>query len=164
MLRRQQLLQSVVRAVLTKENFLALKIKQTARYHDVSQNIAEFEVAQSDALKAANSRADLVSWSAFVYMTGQWCLLFHWVYQRFDWNLVEPITYLLGFTTTWLCTFVYFLSGKEFTYNNVREAVVSRTVERSLSAKGLSLKHFAELQLERERLKQLLRLANIDAK
>ncbi|CCD14857.1 unnamed protein product [Trypanosoma congolense IL3000] len=49
-----------------------------------------------------NIYAPLLRYMIAVLLVGQFIVFFHWVFVVFDWNLVEPITYFIGYTTVWI--------------------------------------------------------------
>ncbi|RNF15432.1 uncharacterized protein Tco025E_05535 [Trypanosoma conorhini] len=60
--------------------------------------------------------ADYYAAGVFVLLTAQAVTLFYWVYFLFDWNLVEPITYLLGYGGVWLAIACHAATQRDFTY------------------------------------------------
>eukprot|EP01064_Diplonema_japonicum_P021743 TRINITY_DN3130_c2_g1_i1.p1 TRINITY_DN3130_c2_g1~~TRINITY_DN3130_c2_g1_i1.p1 ORF type:complete len:286 (+),score=56.80 TRINITY_DN3130_c2_g1_i1:57-860(+) len=88
-------------------------------------------------------------------MTGLWCLLFWMVFGEsvfgcetfaFDWNLVEPITYFLGYSVVWFGVVFYYLTGQEYTYDNVRDMMEMRKKMKLYAAEGLDIEKYTELK------------------
>lgn len=153
------------RSALTAANFIALKKRQAEQLQQLAHTEATLLSIRDAAVKQAESRADIAALAVFGYMCVQTGVLFHWVYQRFDWNLVEPITYLLGYATTWLCTYVYFMSGKEFTFDNMRATIVERRAKLLLKRQNFDEMQLAKIQQERATLEKALSkidLANLE--
>ena len=101
------------------------------------------EKAQLDT--AAAKAPGRVAWAVFAYLVCQNAVLFDWVYFRFDWNLVEPITYLLGYSVVWLSSFYYFCLAKEWTWDGLRDLVEARKKATLYRANGFDAKGLAAL-------------------
>lgn len=71
--------------------------------------------------------------AVFGTLVAQTCVLFYWVFDKFDWNLVEPMTYFLGYTPVWLGVVYYFKTGNEFTYDNLRDSLFQRVASKEFA-------------------------------
>lgn len=81
----------------------------------------EKQKASLDLIVAASPKKWAIA--GFTYFSLQTAILFHWVYFRFDWNLVEPITYLLGSATVWLSVFLFRFVRKEFSLDELKSLI-----------------------------------------
>lgn len=100
---------------------------------------SEWRTAQAqyeELVRKANASPDNVARGMFVYLAAQNAVLFEWVYFRFDWNLVEPITYLLGYSAVWLGVACFFLTGREFSYDRMRLMLIERKLNQVLRKSG----------------------------
>jgi hypothetical protein len=88
---------------------------------------------------------DVLMAAGFAWLCGQTALLFYWVYCQFDWNLVEPITYLLGYSVTWLSVAVFFTTGEEFTFDNIRQMIIARRRKKLYARSGFDEAKYEEL-------------------
>eukprot|EP01061_Rhynchopus_euleeides_P001400 TRINITY_DN10991_c0_g1_i1.p2 TRINITY_DN10991_c0_g1~~TRINITY_DN10991_c0_g1_i1.p2 ORF type:complete len:143 (+),score=35.48 TRINITY_DN10991_c0_g1_i1:130-558(+) len=88
-------------------------------------------------------------------MTGLWCLLFWMVFAEsafgcetfaFDWNLVEPITYFLGYSVVWFGVVFYYFTGQEYSYDSVRDIMAKRKREKLYAQHSFDMDKFLELQ------------------
>ena len=109
----------------------ASALRQRAENAAAQRAIAANRVAVMESQRAAlrrlaNASADNAARAGFVAYVAQTGLLFYWVYVRFDWNLVEPITYLLGYSCVWLSIASFYAKGKEFTYGSWHAMVADR--------------------------------------
>ena len=95
----------------------------------------------------------------FAFIALQNAVLFEWTFFRFDWNLVEPITYLLGYSTMWLGIACFFSSGKEWTYDSMRASLVERQRRKVFSNASFDEKRYDDLTIRvgdlEERIKSL---------
>jgi hypothetical protein len=103
------------------------KVKETLALLDTKHDRIEQQVIK---------HLDHWAVGGLLFLVAQTGLLFHWVYFRFDWNLVEPITYLLGYSVVWLSIACFFKSGEEFTYDSIRAMVAERKRARLWSSLG----------------------------
>jgi hypothetical protein len=126
----------------------------TTRYHGLKSQKAELDAA-------AAKYPDRHAWGIFAYLVAQNAVLFQWTFYQFDWNLVEPITYLLGYSVTWLCTLVYFAFGKEFTYDALRDHLTARRRDALYAANDFDVARFRTLEARQSRL-SAARLRNVE--
>jgi hypothetical protein len=78
------------------------------------------------ARAAASRRTKLLGLAVGVYLLAQFVVCFNWVFFIFDWNLVEPVTYFIGFSCAWLSIAFYTLTGREWTYAATFEVMERR--------------------------------------
>eukprot|EP00742_Colponemidia_sp_Colp-10_P020883 GILJ01024399.1.p1 GENE.GILJ01024399.1~~GILJ01024399.1.p1 ORF type:complete len:139 (-),score=14.47 GILJ01024399.1:36-416(-) len=83
-----------------------------------------------------------------VLLTAQTGTLFYWTYSAFDWNLVEPITYLLGYSVVWLTILLYFTTGRDFTYEELMHMATERARMDMYSRRGLDMDAYRRVHLE----------------
>ncbi|ESL06355.1 hypothetical protein TRSC58_05973 [Trypanosoma rangeli SC58] len=69
--------------------------------------------------------ADYCTAGFFVLLTAQAVTLFYWVYFLFDWNLVEPITYLLSYSAVWLAIACHATTQRDLTYEACTEMITA---------------------------------------
>ncbi|EAN97585.1 hypothetical protein TcCL_NonESM06542 [Trypanosoma cruzi] len=95
----------------------------------------------------------------FVLLTAQAVTLFYWVYFLFDWNLVEPMTYLLGYGGVWVAIACYATTQRDFTYEACMEMIAAYYISRLYRQNNFDLQLWqrltAEVRLLEERLRGL---------
>ena len=158
MLRRGTLTlrEPAVNALFNRTNYAALKARQASRLVNLTATSTELGKTKDSLDARAAAYPDRHAWGIFGYLVAQNAVLFHWTYQRFDWNLVEPITYLLGYAVVWLCTTVYFACGKEFTYDALREHLVAKRRATLYADHDFDVAAFESVQEQRERLARIV--------
>ena len=117
-------------------------------------NDLQIQKDQLDA--AAREYPDYFAWAGLAYLTTQTAVLFNWVYFRFDWNLVEPITYLLGYSVVWLSLAFYFGFAKDFSYNNLRSMLEESKRQKLYKERSFNVEKYRELQVRTKNLSELL--------
>mmetsp|Transcript_20414 Transcript_20414/g.63455 ORF Transcript_20414/g.63455 Transcript_20414/m.63455 type:complete len:164 (-) Transcript_20414:45-536(-) len=139
-------------ALLNGANYTAYQAKQARALADTTARYTELNTTKQQLDEQAQKYPDRHAWGIFAYLVAQNAVLFQWTYYQFDWNLVEPITYLLGYSVTWLCTLVYFAFGKEFTYDSLREHLTSRRRDALYAASDFDIRKFRAVEARRARL------------
>ncbi|EAN77641.1 Protein of unknown function, DUF607, putative [Trypanosoma equiperdum] len=84
-------------------------------------------------------------------------VLFYWVYFLFDWNLVEPITYLLERGAVCLGFLWYGATSSDARFESFRQFLVSRRTQRLYAQHNFNAGHWKELVVEVEGLEEQLR-------
>ena len=139
-------------ALFNGANFATYQAKQARALADATTRHGELNVTKLELDAQAEKYPDRHAWGIFAYLVVQNAVLFQWTYFQFDWNLVEPITYLLGYAVTWLCTLVYFAFGKEFTYDGLRSHLTEQRRESLYASSDFDIRKFRALEARRSRL------------
>lgn len=129
MLRRTVLRGSAGPAVtpsLTRAFFRSHREQLRTEHAKVQETLAQLALQHDAIEKKVVKHVDHWAVAGLTYLVAQTGLLFHWVYYQFDWNLVEPITYLLGYSVVWLSIGCFFKTGQEFTYDAIRNMIAER--------------------------------------
>jgi hypothetical protein len=142
--------------LFTKTNYLALKARQARNLAALATTSNAMREQKNELDERAARYPDRFTHGVLAYLLAQNAVLFHWTYQRFDWNLVEPITYLLGYSVVWLCTAVYFANGKEFTYDNVRTQLQERRQQALYTQADFDVNKFRQIEIRRNQLETML--------
>lgn len=143
-------------SLATVAGLLEHKSELTAKLRAAETALAERTSVKRQLEIQAQHRPDVLAAASFGYFSAQTGLLFYWVYYRFDWNLVEPITYLLGYSVVWLGLACYFATGKEFSFDNVRSLIAERRVRHLFRQSRFDLVEYRQLECEVEDLKRRL--------
>ena len=155
-------LQSSPRSELTLNFLKRHKAHLSAERELLLSEIRPLRGIQQRIEKKVLRRADFAAFGGFTYLCAQTSLLFFWVYIKFDWNLVEPITYLLSFSVTWLSILIFFSTGKEFSYNAVRDMFLDRVQRRLYKEDSFDVHRYNKLEAElRDVEKQLQDLEKV---
>ncbi|KEG09564.1 hypothetical protein DQ04_05021030 [Trypanosoma grayi] len=111
--------------------------------------------AQCEA--AARWYPDYYAAALFVLLSAQAATLFYWVYFLFDWNLVEPVTYLLGYGGVWVGIACYGATRREFTYDACREMITAYHLRRLYCRHHVDVALWQQLVAEVELLETQVR-------
>eukprot|EP00760_Papus_ankaliazontas_P027623 PhM_4_TR3407/c1_g1_i1/m.83332/K20858/MCU; calcium uniporter protein, mitochondrial len=125
--------------------------------------LAKLKVTKAAIDAQAEKSPDRVALLTFLFLAAQWAVLFNWVFITFDWNLVEPITYFIGYTVVWLSIVHYYATGQEYTYDNVRQALADRKRRSLMKKANFDLDAFLKLDADVKTLEaDVAALENID--
>jgi hypothetical protein len=141
-----------VAALLSKPRLLEQYAALEKRIQMLRQTIDpidhKIEAADARALRAVKVSA----LSCFTFLTIQFGVLFNWVFFVFDWNLVEPVTYFLGYTCTWFGIMFYARTGIEWSYDSTRDFIRTKRRDKMLKAERI------DLDLHKARIVELAQL------
>eukprot|EP00754_Rhynchopus_humris_P044886 Rhum_TRINITY_DN4454_c0_g1::Rhum_TRINITY_DN4454_c0_g1_i1::g.14443::m.14443/K20858/MCU; calcium uniporter protein, mitochondrial len=119
--------------------------------------LADLEKVKEACDEVARKHPDKFATLGMMGMTGLWCLLFWMVFAEsmfgcetfaFDWNLVEPITYFLGYSLVWFGVVFYYFTGQEYTYDTVRDLLEQNKRAKLYANANFDLAHFESLRDE----------------
>lgn len=96
-------------------------------------------------------------WGVFAFLAGQASILFDWTYAHFDWNLVEPITYLIGYSATWMSLAWYGNMQTEYGYDSVQQLLHDNRQRVLYRKYGVDVKEIVRLRDEVALLEKLVR-------
>ena len=139
-------------SVFNASNYAAYQAKQARTLADTTTTYTGLKRTKDGLDAQAAKHPDRHAWGIFAYLVAQNAVLAQWTFVQFDWNLVEPITYLLGYSVTWLCTIVYFAFGKEFTYDALREHLTNNRREALYAANDFDVEQFKKIEAKSARL------------
>lgn len=135
-------------SLFSKQGLIDHRQQLDARLRTAAKQLDHSKIVKSRLDVEAKKYPDRAALLGLSYLVSQTSLLFYWVYFRFDWNLVEPITYLLGYGSVWIGIAYYFRCGGEFTYDHLRSALEERKRKRLYDAAGFSVESFSALEAE----------------
>ena len=108
---------------------------------------------------AAANHAHRVMVGTFLLLVAQNAVLFQWVFVTFDWNLVEPMTYFLGYSAnTWLAMVFFKSTGRDFSYDGIVSELRQRKLDKLIQAdSAFSMDRLTELQEQEAALRTSIR-------
>jgi hypothetical protein len=119
------------------------------------------EIATMTPIKEAIDAKVLRSSTSFLFanltfLTVQFAVLFQWVFFTFDWNLVEPVTYFLGYTVVWAGLVFYCQTGRSFTYDDIVSVLEERRRTKLCAKMKFDYDKYVALVEELEKAKEEL--------
>ncbi|ORC86151.1 uncharacterized protein TM35_000301910 [Trypanosoma theileri] len=98
----------------------------------------------------------LLRYLTLIILIVQFSILFRWVFMVFDWNLVEPMTYFLGYTVVWASIVFHCYYEKEFTWETLFSVCAQRRRERLYRKAGVDAVRVEEKQQQVQMIEKVL--------
>ncbi|EKG06813.1 hypothetical protein TCSYLVIO_002074 [Trypanosoma cruzi] len=95
-----------------------------------------------------NRYVPLLGCLVLAFLVTQFVVLFRWVFIVFDWNLVEPMTYFLGYTVVWAGIVFHCYYARELTWETMLDTVAHRRRVHLYEKAGIDVKKVERLQRE----------------
>lgn len=119
-------LQKVVDQALSRESIARERESLLAVLAQLKKELEPLEAMEADIERRATAHAARVVTCIGGALAVQFAVLFNWVFVVFDWNLVEPVTYFLGYTVIWWSLVFYNKTGRDFSYEGIIEELKER--------------------------------------
>jgi len=142
---KPQRLSEVVRSAFT-----------TAELFTGARSIEEYnslrdEYERTKALKVKLDRKALKYANLWVvagggYLIGQAAILARLTWWEFSWDIMEPITYFITFSTGILGWMYYTVFKSEYTYENLRDSIATRRKHKLYKRNNLNLERYQALE------------------
>ncbi|CUG89244.1 Hypothetical protein, putative [Bodo saltans] len=150
-------LKSVIDAALSRDSFLRDKELGEASIEELKKQLAPLEALEAEIDRRATAHSTRVITCIGAALAVQFAVLFNWVFVVFDWNLVEPVTYFLGYTVIWWSLVFYKRTGRDFSYEGIIEELKERKQAKLQKSLKLDANKLEELRSEIVTLEQKLR-------
>ncbi|CCW63803.1 unnamed protein product [Phytomonas sp. EM1] len=125
--------------------------------------LQDLQVRKEALDQIAHRSVDRLFFAIFAVLLVQFVVLFDWTYIHFDWNFVEPITYLLSYCETWIALAWYGNMHSEYEYDSLRELLERKRRNKLYVQHALEVSELNQLKDEVEILEGLVRaLEGID--
>ncbi|GET88270.1 hypothetical protein, conserved [Leishmania tarentolae] len=121
------------------------------------QQLGEMERIKAECDELAFHYPDVFMRQLFVFLVLQAAVLFDWTYIHFDWNFVEPITYLIGYSETWLAIAWYGTMQQEFSYESLRRFLQNAKCEKLYTTHRFDQQAYEALRVEVAKLERVMR-------
>ncbi|KAK7200171.1 hypothetical protein NESM_000067800 [Novymonas esmeraldas] len=121
------------------------------------QELAAMERVKAQCDAAAARYPDAFMKGIFAFLVMQTAVLFDWTYVHFDWALVEPITYLVGYSATWIAIAWYGTMQHEFGYESLRRLLQSTKSRKLYAVHGFDVQAHELLKMEVAKLDAVVR-------
>jgi calcium uniporter protein, mitochondrial len=150
-------LKSVIDAALSRDGYQQDKEQGIASIAELKKQLAPLEALESEIERRATAHSARVVTFIGGALVVQFAVLFNWVFVAFDWNLVEPVTYFLGYTVVWWSLVFYKRTGREFSYEGIIEELKARKQRKLQKSLKLDVSKLEELRSEIATLEGKLR-------
>ncbi|PSR77930.1 hypothetical protein BD289DRAFT_417219 [Coniella lustricola] len=125
------------------------------RLRRMSKQIEELAKIKSECDELAHKSAHRLAQGGFAALAGWWGVVYYVTFQtEWGWDLVEPVTYLVGLTTI-MGGYLWFLYiSKDLSYKAAMNVTVSRRQNALYEAKGFDMHRWEQLVQEANGLRR----------
>jgi hypothetical protein len=85
-------------------------------------------------------------WGGLGYLIAQWCVLARLTWWDFNWDIMEPVTYFITFGTAVLGYAYFAIVKREYTYNDLRDAVREKNLVSTYLGSGFDYEKYFLLE------------------
>lgn len=124
------------------------------RLRRMSKQIEELAKIKNECDELAHKSAHRLAQGGFAALAGWWGVVYYVTFQtEWGWDLVEPVTYLVGLTTI-MGGYLWFLYiSKDLSYKAAMNITVSRRQNALYEAKGFNMQRWEQLVQEANALR-----------
>jgi len=120
------------------------------------QEFATIHEEHENLSRKAKKHGDRWMWAGFTYFVTQTGGLSYLVWGKYDWGIMEPFTYFVGFSGVLLGYAFYSLLKKEYTYFTVQEILAERKLGKLFAKQNFDVARYNFLEAEIKRLNRQL--------
>lgn len=137
-------------ATLVNHNHLTRELQRLVRETDAELAPLLAKKAAIDAY-AHRRYYPLLKYACLALLAAQFGVYFNWIFFVFDWNLIEPTTYFIGYTGVF-CSLVYHYvrcdatTDEEFTWRSAFVYAANKKARELCEREGVDLERVAELE------------------
>eukprot|EP00051_Salpingoeca_urceolata_P003524 m.58420 g.58420 ORF g.58420 m.58420 type:complete len:371 (+) comp12865_c0_seq1:415-1527(+) len=130
-----------------------------SRLSDVEAELASLEDKRRQCLDKAVRRSRLQGYATLAGLCTGLGFFARLTWWELSWDIMEPVTYFVGYTTSMGCLAYFVLTSRDFGYEKLAERKQLRLLHKYGRSVGLDVTHYNELLRVRYQLEQeLLRL------
>ncbi|XP_074555140.1 calcium uniporter protein, mitochondrial-like [Halichoeres trimaculatus] len=118
------------------------------RQEELRQQLQPLETVRLKMAREAESKASILGWVGLAYLSLQGGFLAYLTWYVFAWDVMEPVTYFITYTTSMIFFGYYILTKQDFICPKVRDRQFLHFFHRSASGKKFNLQKYNELKDE----------------
>ncbi|XP_031560692.1 calcium uniporter protein, mitochondrial-like [Actinia tenebrosa] len=104
-----------------EEHQLEKERKLLAKLDDIKLELEPMEKLKTDLNRKSAQRANMLVWGGLGYMALQFGFLARLTWWEYSWDIMEPVTYFVGYGTAIVCYAYFVLTRQEFLYPDARD-------------------------------------------
>ncbi|XP_034531974.1 calcium uniporter protein, mitochondrial-like [Notolabrus celidotus] len=116
------------------------------RQETLRQQLQPLETVRLKMVKEAQSKASVLGWVGLGYLSLQGGFLAYLTWYVFAWDVMEPVTYFITYTTSMAFFGYYILTRQDFLLPGVRDRQFLHFFHRSASGQKFNLQRYNELK------------------
>lgn len=142
----QELLQQVRSSFLSKEVIQARLSDAEGRLASLQQELAPMEAIRATCEAKAKRTTTVAAWAGLGAMCMNWGLMAQLTWYEFSWDIMEPVTYFLGYGTAIGFAAYYVVTRREYSYEVVGERKHLKTLYKVARRAKLDIAKYNTLQ------------------
>lgn len=125
---------------LEKERYLMQELEK------LQLELKPMEDLKADIDRRSAQRTNLVVWGGLGYMALQFGLLARLTWWEYSWDIMEPVTYFVGYGTVIACYAYFVLTRQEFLYPDARDRQFLLFFHKLSKRKVFDIKRYNEIK------------------
>ncbi|ESO05962.1 hypothetical protein HELRODRAFT_188241 [Helobdella robusta] len=135
-------------ALNVEQHQLAQEKSLQNKLEELHKEIYPMERMKTEIDMSANRRTRVLTWVGLGLMGIQFGFLARLTWFEYSWDIMEPVTYFVGYGTAIACYAYYLLTSQEYILPQVRDREFLFSVHRGAKARHLDLKKYNQLKEE----------------
>ncbi|XP_070544249.1 calcium uniporter protein, mitochondrial-like [Ptychodera flava] len=116
------------------------------RLEDLKVKIEPYEQLKKELDMKAARRTNILVWGGLAYMSFQFGFLARLTWWEYSWDIMEPVTYFVGYGTA-ICFYAYYvLTRQEYTFEGAHDRQYLITFHKGAKKKQLNLADYNKLR------------------
>ncbi|KAL5273855.1 MCU family protein [Megaselia abdita] len=161
----KNLVEQLYEALQVDEHYAKKEKELIQELETLKQSISPLEAKRNELNEQAARNTNLKTWLGLGLMSVQFGILARLTWWEYSWDIMEPVTFFVGYGTS-IALYAYFCMTKmEYNYNDVANRHYLLSVYKSAKIKGLDVEEYnnmkrkiAEVEFDLKRLKDPLYL------
>jgi len=137
------------------DQYYAVKQRQLlAQQTDLLLKLEPLDKQKIELQRRAEKRTRLLSWVGLGLMGAQFGFMARLTWWEYSWDIMEPVTYFVGYATTISMFAYYVITRQEYLYPDVREREFLVTLHRRSKAQKFDVATYNELRTQLARVER----------
>lgn len=133
-------------ALNIEQHQLAQELDLKKKLEELQKEIAPLERIKKDLDASAYRHTRVMTWTGLGLMGIQFGFLARLTWFEYSWDIMEPVTYFVGYGTAIACYAYYLLTNQEYILPQVRDREYLFSMHRGANRKNLDMKRYNELK------------------
>jgi hypothetical protein len=112
----------------------------------LEHELAPLEELHTEMAKKSQFRTSIAVWGGLGYMALQFGILARLTWWEYSWDIMEPVTYFIGYGTAMACYAYFVLTRQDYTFPDVRNRQYMLFLYRFFGKKRFDVNHYNELK------------------
>lgn len=118
------------------------------RQDQLKEQLQPLETVRVKMVQEAESRASLLGWAGLAYLSLQGGFLGYLTWYVFAWDVMEPVTYFITYSTSMIFFGYYILTKQDFFYTSAHDRQFLHFLHQKVSRQKFNVQKYNELKDE----------------